>query len=107
MSGVAITIILIIIVIVIIVIIVTIIIIIIIVIVIVIIIIIAIIIFIIMLSGGAVQVAVLYGLPAERGVAKSKGDDDDHESLINYLLAWSTTMSGVKLRPNLKLFLLF
>ena len=32
-------------------------------------------------QGGAVPVAVLYGLPAERGAAKSKGDDrdfDDH-----------------------------
>ena len=32
------------------------------------------------ISGGAVQVAVLYGFPAERGVAKSKGDDDDHDN---------------------------
>ena len=44
------------------------------------------------ISGGAVQVAVLYGLPAERGVAKSKGnkyddndkydDDDDDDDEI-------------------------
>ena len=37
---------------------------------------------IITISGGAVQVAVLHGLPAERGTAKSKGDqyiDDDDE----------------------------
>ena len=33
----------------------------------------------IIISGGAVQVAVLYGLPAERGVAKSKGDDDNDD----------------------------
>ena len=33
----------------------------------------------IMISGGAVQVAVLYGLPAERRVAKSKGDHHDHD----------------------------
>ena len=32
------------------------------------------------ISGGAVQVAVLYGLPAERGVAKSKGDDDEDDN---------------------------
>ena len=41
---------------------------------------------IITISGGAVQVAVLHGLPAERGTAKSKGDhdgsgdDDDDEN---------------------------
>ena len=29
------------------------------------------------IQGGAVPVAVLYGLPAERGAAKSKGDESD------------------------------
>ena len=33
-----------------------------------------------MTSGGAVQVAVLYGLPAERRVAKPKGSDHHDDS---------------------------